>query len=404
MNFTDIKYKANYYVLLMLAFVIPLERKLIAPVIILFLITSIFNGEFKRYRKKNILLFSSIYIFYLAGLIYSDNLQTGITDITTKLSLIIFPISFFLAKIDLKKNLSSVLKSFIDGCFVSAFIAILNSFFSYYYSFDISTFFYGHLAIFAHPSYLAMLMSLCIVILYYSLFQKEATIKFNIKVSSFLLIFFSIFILLLSSKTGLIAMLLIHLTAICVWIFKRKAFIKGISVLVVLSTSLLLTYNYSNLFKERIKEIINVAQADQSRNSSTSARKTIWITALDLIKNKPFIGYGTGDAKDILVKEYGVKGLTFLQNKRLNAHNQFLQTSLAIGLMGGAILVLMIIIPLLFSFKQKHYIYLGFLLIIILNASTEAILERQLGVVFYSFFNTLFFAAYFSNKSLKTEE
>ena len=190
MNFTNIKYKANYYVLLVLAFLIPLERKLIAPLIILFFITSLFNGDFKLKKRKSVLLFSGIYIIYLIGLLYTDNITTGIIDITTKLSLIIFPISFLLSKIDFRKKILRILKSFIDGCFVSATIAIIISIIKYYYILDSSAFFYNNIAFFAHPSYLAQMLCLSLIILYYLLFKQKDESRINPKTILFLLTFF----------------------------------------------------------------------------------------------------------------------------------------------------------------------------------------------------------------------
>ena len=43
------------------------------------------------------------------------------------------------------------------------------------------------------------------------------------------------------------------------------------------------------------------------------------------------------------------------------------------------------------SLKEKNYDYTIFLLIIILNFTTESVLETQSGIVFFSLFNTLFF-------------
>ena len=402
MNFTDIKYKANYYVLLMMAFVIPLERKLIAPLIILFFVTCLFNFEFKPKKKATILLFSIIYIIYIIGLLYSDDLKTGFFDITTKLSLIIFPISFFIAKLDFNGILNNTLKSFIEGCFVSVVIALISSSINFYFSFDTSLFFYGGAALFMHSSYFAMLLSLCLVVLYYFLLTKNPT--FKQKTILFLIILFSTNILLLSSKTGLITMLLVHSIAISIWVIKYKAFVKGTVVLLLLIISFFVTYQYSSLFKQRVNELATVSRINQSEISSTSTRKFIWITSFYLIKNNPIIGYGTGDAKNVLVTEYQKEGMEFFHDEKLNAHNQFFQTTLAIGLIGGVILILMLIIPIIIALKNNYIIYLGFLIIISINFLTEAMLERQVGVVFYAFFNSLFFVSYYSKYSMKNDK
>jgi O-antigen ligase len=401
MNLISIKYKANYYALLLLAFVIPLERRLIAPLIIIFLLTSILNGSIKKIEKKKVLLFSGIYILYLIGLLFSTDVDGGLSDVMTKLALLIFPISFFISTIDFTEKINSILISFIEGCFVSALIAVIASALNYYYSVDLSVFFYGNIALFVHSSYLALFLSLCIAILYYYTLQGDELFKLKTKLSLFLVVFFSLFIILLSSKTGLITMLLIHFFAIIYLVFKTKAYVKGAIISLLLIVGLGLSYNYSDLFKGRIDELIDVVESDKTNDSSTGARKTIWLTALDLMKEKPFFGYGTGDAKNTLVNEYQNKGFNFLYNKKLNAHNQFLQTVLAVGLIGLITLLLMLIIPLFYTLKNGHYIYAIFLVLIGINFLTEAMLERQVGVVFYSFFNSLFFVVYFGENRNK---
>ena len=199
-------------------------------------------------------------------------------------------------------------------------------------------------------------------------------------------------------------MVIIHLLAIGFWMIKYKAIVKGIAITSLLAIVFIGVYKYSPLFQERINELTTIGQSEKIATSSTSSRKIIWNTSLNLIKKNIVFGYGTGDAKDMLVNEYEQKGLNILAEKKLNAHNQYLQTMLAIGLFGGAILILMLLVPLYMSFQQKHYLYLGFLLLIIINFLTEAMLERQVGVVFYSFFNCLFFVSYFSENTLKIDE
>lgn len=176
MNFKNLKYKANYYLLLLLAFVIPLERKLIAPITILFLVSSLFNAVYKFKERKKLLLFGIIFVQYLIGLFYTNNLDFGLKDIMTKLPLILVPIAFFISTINIKDKLINILKSFIDGCFVSTVIAIIYALIQYFFTNDAAAFFYGRIALFSHSSYLSMLLCMAIISIYYfSLSKNEST-------------------------------------------------------------------------------------------------------------------------------------------------------------------------------------------------------------------------------------
>jgi len=76
----------------------------------------------------------------------------------------------------------------------------------------------------------------------------------------------------------------------------------------------------------------------------------------------------------------------------LNAHNQYLQTMITLGIIGLIVLLLNLILPALYSMEQKHYLYLVFLILIGFNLLFESMLETQAGVVFYAFFNAYLFA------------
>ena len=125
-----------------------LSMSYFSTIVIIFLITSIINSDIKNLKKKYVLIFSSIYVLYLIGVLFTTNIGAGVNDVMTKLSLLIFPVSFFFSKIDFLNKLNSTLKSFIEGCFVSVIISISVSALTYFYSLNLSSFFYGNLALF----------------------------------------------------------------------------------------------------------------------------------------------------------------------------------------------------------------------------------------------------------------
>jgi O-antigen ligase len=101
---------------------------------------------------------------------------------------------------------------------------------------------------------------------------------------------------------------------------------------------------------------------------------------------------GTGDVKDHLLEKYREKQLYNALGLELNAHNQYLQTMLALGIIGLLILLLNIVLPALYGMEMKHYLYLIFLILVAFNFLFESMLETQAGVVFYAFFNAYLFA------------
>ena len=402
----SILYKFNLYSICLLAFALPLLPKLIPVFIILVSISSLINGDYKNLRKKNksILLFSSLFVIYAISMLYSDNIKFGLKDLETKLSLVVFPIIFFISKLDFKKYLSQILKWFVLGIITAIVICLIDALYQFITTGEESELFYGKLSTFLHPGYFSLYVNLALMICLEGLIKKEGNIILNRKFTFFLLCLFAVMIILLSSKTGILTMLLSCSVGAFYWIKKTKAYLKSVFALIILSIALITTYSYSYSFKVRIDEVFKTITADNKSHESTSiVRMEAWKTSINLILNNPVIGYGVGDSKDILMQSYKDNNLPILYEKQLNPHNQFLQVLLSIGVIGFVTFILILLLPSYYSIKNKNYLYFFFILLFIFNLLTECMLERLAGVIFFAFFQTLFFAAYF-NPSKNIEE
>jgi len=396
-NFDTVKYKANYYLFLLLAFIIPLERKLIPPIIILLFVSSLLNGSFKFKEKKGILALAILYITYVVGLIYSTNLKYGLFDLEVKLSLLLFPLVFFISKIEIKKIADNILNSFIDGCFVASVLSLVWAAIQYYLYLDINSFFYGELALYGHSSYMAIFLCFSSALIYIQNIKQDNEVSFP-KKDLFLLGLFSIMIFFLVSKTGIISILLIHFGFIGYLIIKNKLYLKGTVALVLISTLLFAGYKAFPEVNNRFNELFSTVFSESKElNSTSSIRTEIWKTSVKILAQHPF-GVGTGDVKDVLVEHYINSGLNYAAEKELNAHNQFLQIALATGVLGLLVLLVMIFYPLYYAIKNRHIIYIVFLGLIIINFLTEAMLETLAGVVFFAFFNTMLYTTFVQNK------
>lgn len=130
---------------------------------------------------------------------------------------------------------------------------------------------------------------------------------------------------------------------------------------------------------------------DLKSDDGTNERILIWRSSLEIVDENPVFGVGTGDVKDVLLKKYEENHITAAAVKRLNAHNQYLQTCIALGGVGLLILILCLIFPAIYAIRNHDLLYFLFLMLIFLNLLFESMFERQAGIVFYSFFNALLF-------------
>ena len=123
---------------------------------------------------------------------------------------------------------------------------------------------------------------------------------------------------------------------------------------------------------------------------STISRIFIWEACTDIIQENILAGVGTGDTKDALLEKYLKEEMSGAYEKSLNAHNQFFQTQISIGIIGSLLLLSSIFIPLFHSFRTTgNNLLTLFIIIIIINFLVESMLETQAGVMFYAFFNSL---------------
>jgi O-antigen ligase len=131
-------------------------------------------------------------------------------------------------------------------------------------------------------------------------------------------------------------------------------------------------------------------------------RVAIWKCSTDILEKHLLIGVGTGDVQDSLQQAYENRKFYFASKyNRYNAHNEYLQITLANGLPGLLILLSCIAYPLIhYRKKFTGNAYLLFLLLFTLVAVSESLLEINKGIIWYSFFNSIFAFGYLKSNLL----
>jgi O-antigen ligase len=405
-----IRDKVYSYLFLALAFFIPVHDKLVPPIILLIGLNWILEFNFKEkfnrikdsVQRRNILSFGILYILYVIGTLYSTQLkgqEGALFDLEVKLSLLIFPLLF--STIDFssfkKGFFGQVLVFFVAGSLSSGVVLFGLSIYDYFErGNDFTAFFYTNFSHWQHPSYLALFYAFSIAVLIVRLFPDEAISK-NERYFYFLLILcFQLLIVLLSSKAGILATVVMYFVVV-VYLFVKKnlAISKRFWLPLFLFVSFFLTLS---IFPQSYGRFISVKHAvehestlQKNTNESSAARILVWKSAFEIIKSNPVIGVGTGDVKQELRKVYKKNEIEGAYEGHLNAHNQFIQTTVALGIVGLIVLALSFLMPAILSFKKNSLLYLLFLVLVSFHFLVESMLERQAGVVFYVFFNSLLF-------------
>jgi O-antigen ligase len=125
-----------------------------------------------------------------------------------------------------------------------------------------------------------------------------------------------------------------------------------------------------------------------------------WICAVDLIKQRPLLGYGTGDEVGLLKQKYYDNNLMVSYHLEFNAHNQYLSTLIKHGIIGLLVFMSAFFYYLYLGVRAKDFIYTSFVILLLVGFFTENILDMNKGIFFFAFFNTLFgYNALFERKN-----
>lgn len=402
--------------MIMLAFSIPIYRKVIPYIIAAIVITWLFEADFATKARRvvnsshrmNTLLFASLYLLYGFGMLYTKNLDYGLFDLEVKMSLFIFPVIMSTIRKDVLSIAVArkVLWAFVFGVLTSIGICYGQAVYQYFMTDSLTVFYYSSLSPLIHPSYMAMYVCFAIAILMY--FFSKGLVKGNIQKAMvlFLVFLFELFVIMLSSKAGILGLAILLALFSGYIFFGERRLVRGLVVSSVLAISFVVLFVSFPVSAERFEETRSaIEQANINAEeipSSSGERLLIWWYSFEITNNSLLAGVGTGDVKDKLLDKYSEKQMYNALGLELNAHNQYLQTTLSLGIIGLVVLMLNLVLPAIYGIEQKHYLMLIFLVLLAFNFLFESMLETQAGVVFYAFFNAYLFAIKKDPASLET--
>ncbi|MFA8300222.1 MAG: O-antigen ligase family protein [Hyphomicrobiales bacterium] len=399
----NIKFKkefdtGNYFAGTMLfgiAVFAPFFRRIVPLLIAILTIHYLFFQIRNKSTKKQILInhlrnnipvvfMILFFILYCIGISYTSYVDLGITDIILKLPILLIPL-FYLSPDYSKKHLPSrdlILYGITIGstiCMLYCFIRALYL----YFTTDIgnSIFFYTSFSPLEHTTYVSFFMNISLL---WVLFKRKLFIYVSYPLAYLLILT----ILLLSSRMGIITMSLIFTYYIAERLFIKKKIISSLIMVVIILLSIFLVFSNSNrlmsklsIFFSEIKKEVNI---QEQKKTTEDVRITIWKTAYKQFSKKPLFGYGTGSAKQEMIKSYKEEKLKRFYENKWNAHNQFLQTGIDIGVIGIIILLLILGFSFYKGFYNRDIILISFALITFLNFLPESILEIQSGVTIFA--------------------
>lgn len=396
--------KCNFWIFAAISFALPLYKPFVPFLIALWCLTWIlefnFKNRFTSFKSNKVLFFGSIlfYCFHLISLVYTDNPEQGLFDLQVKFALLIFPICCIGLNKLYTKHYNKILFAFITGNLLASFICIIVAVYHILVlpvrhvdniPDNYMNFFYSSISIFHHTSYFSMYLIFSIVLCFYFLFEvmNTKTIKSYL---IFSIVIFIVMIFFLSSRAAFFTEIIVFCFLSIFYFSRNKNKFLRLTFLLLLAFSI-----FFILTNPRTKMLINEysyrLKISDSRNNtlmdeSAMSRFDIWRASLPVIKDHFLIGVGPGDVTNELVLNYRKNNFSYALSQRLNAHNQFIETTIGLGLVGLCFLLYILFTPLICSYKKRHLLMFFFLVITITNYLFESMFNTQSGVIFFAFF------------------
>ena len=385
-----LKQKLFYFFPVLFCFCLPFGSLLLSGIIIFWVITSFFNIDYqfflKGIRNRNLWLIVLFFILTVLSAFLSSNSSEALFSIEVKMSFLLIPYLMFCFRWPMP-ILKRCIVSFVSGCFFACLYLIVRAFL-FFLQGSPEYFFYSSFSDFIHTSYFAMylvLASTFVLVLYPRWFSTQKSVIYS---SWFFVGIFITSIFLCSSKLGIISF---FVCGFLILLYKWKLAVDLRKMVILASGAILAAIALWFFFPGAVARMTTLitfssSEIDKTAEESTAVRVLIWQESINIIRDNLITGTGVGDANDDLYSAYQNSGLTGAYKLKLNAHNQYLQTFIGMGIIGMIVLLLLTLGDIIRAVLLRNFLLFIFSLLVTMNFMVESMLQRSAGVLFFSFF------------------
>lgn len=367
------------------------------------------------FPNKLMLAFMLLYFAYLVCFLFTDNVPVGLKYLEYKLSFVLIPLIFVIRPKEVV-GLFSVTVGLIAAILLTTTISMVDGIQCYNeIDYFLECFTSSYLTN-EHPTYFAVFLILSIGLSWYGwrrgflFFKTYLVVIYNLialtmlvlglslsGISFALLVIGIIVLILINNRWGKWAALSTVLAAPIVLIF---LFFSVPSLKSDISSSM-------NSFANFAEDPDKFLEFDGTHNGD-DVRLIMWTVTTKEIIEHPF-GVGTGNVDFYLSKRLTSYNQLDMAKKDdrgqilYNPHNQFLQTGLEIGIIGMLILFYIIGYGIVKGAKTKNWLLLLLASCLAYNCLFESMLQRQSGIVFFTFW-LIVLSIYSTQVESKVEE
>jgi O-antigen ligase len=407
----DMADNITYYHLLLLAASLPFDRfysHIILVSFILHVIIQFKKNKIQPLPLSYLLVLTSLFFVTAISTIYSINRPAAWTEWGRQITILLFPLSFYYSGFDFKKNMPRLLSGFSVVCTLVVSYLYKDAWrVMQFYKLPVSALFTQAFVnhnfaepINMHATFLSMQLAVALVFCLMQVIQNTL-LKSRLLYGSCALILLC-GLMQLCSKSVFVCLLISINIILPLFLLNGRSRRNFIGITVTASIFIIGLFFSSRTLHDRYINDLKADLTEKDIGGTAESRLTRWAVVAEMIGKAPIIGYGAGTEVDLLQQQFFQKKYYNSFLHQLNAHNQYLSFLLKSGVWG----LFIYLATLYWGIKQamllKDPLFLTFMLLIALVSLSENVLDVDKGVIFFSFFFSLFVFANKASVKLKS--
>ncbi|RYY39143.1 MAG: O-antigen ligase domain-containing protein [Chitinophagaceae bacterium] len=389
--------KVTGLLLLLFAASLPFDRFYSQTLLIFLLLHTIIQLRTTRIRQlqpTELTLHAGIWLLTIAGTAFSPFAATAFPFWERQCAILLLPLCLCLLPFNLTTHRKLLMNVFVaTNCFVILYLfqdalrtmlyyhQPLTSIWSAAY---LSHNFAAPLAL--HATYLSLFCALSFCFCIQAFFEKETgnAMRTIFTLAAVVLI---AGLLQLASRAvlGATALACFSLLPFCIDLRKdRIRYLLALAGVTVLS--LLLLQHVPSLYQRFVLEMATDLGTQRGAGLASDPRGHRWELALQLVREAPAWGHGSGSEVPLLRERYFQNGLYDSYLNSLNAHNQYISLLIRHGVIGLLCWLATLAVLARRAYLRKDILLGCFLLLMAVSGLSENILDVNKGIFFYAFF------------------
>ncbi len=349
------------------------------------------NPGLSKGARWSLWLLVMFYMYQVVSLIYTSNMKDAGNMLLHRLPLLIFPLCCLMCDTGFMTRLrQSTLVWLFTGSLVVKFIIRLVYVLCTSHKIVLSSSFDP-----VHHSYIAMYLLFVLGFLYSEWFYHRQELKtWMLWMLGIIAAISAAYLVMVLSRAGIAGLVLIVVMIIIHLFFRLKERKLG---LIALTFALAIGAGVFFMLPESARRLTQTFE-EMSEGDTSDARFLIYGSSMKAIRQSLPFGVGIGDRNDVLLQVYEETGEEYAIKAQYNSHNIYLDAMLTMGIPGILLLLAVFIVPAVYAYKERDFIMLSLIFAVAFSGLFEAVLHRQMGVVFMGLFWFILLAGGYNEK------